>query len=284
MVDMEELELLYFSNDDSVPYNLSNSIDINGNVCKKEYKLMIRPIKVKEWSSFNNCLTVLTKELQDYNSPEIIQMSYLEFLFKVMLPTDQSGLLLDKFCNILKLCLGMPDWKIKMDKKKRISILAPDDSFEITGKQFDDIKRIILYQNVPHYDDTYIDPDLKKMMGEVDRLKSQGINVPTLERRMAIITAHCGIDKQTLMQYTMRSLQLLFEECAGEVEFTTLRPIMLYAGKAKELEHWIYKKKKDRLDGYITSVESYNKSMGGDGIVKQANSDMIKQINNIVNQ
>ena len=119
-------------------------------------------------------------------------MSYLDFLFKVMLPTDQSGLLLDKFCNILKLCLGMPDWKIKMDKKKRISILAPDDSFEITGKQFDDIKRIILYQNVPHYDDTYIDPDLKKMMGEVDRLKSQGINVPTLERRMAIITAHCG--------------------------------------------------------------------------------------------
>ena len=91
MVDMEELELLYFSNDDSVPYNLSNSIDINGNVCKKEYKLMIRPIKVKEWSSFNNCLTVLTKELQDYNSPEIIQMSYLEFLCVILFEIDNES-------------------------------------------------------------------------------------------------------------------------------------------------------------------------------------------------
>ena len=272
-IDIAVLEKGYFYFDKPVPYKLSDTTHID-----------ITPISVYDSEVFLSSCDILQIDKNALNSVEIIQMSYLDFLLKVMLPTDQSGLMLDKFCNILKLCLGMPDWKIKMDKKKRISILAPDDSFEITGKQFDDIKRIILYQNVPHYDDTYVDPDLKKMMGEVDRLKSQGISTPNLERRMAIITAHCGIDKQTLMHYTMRSLQLLFEECAGEVEFTTLRPIMLYAGKAKELEHWIYKKKKDRLDGYITSVESYNKSMGGDGIVKQANSDMIKQINNIVNQ
>ena len=272
-IDIAVLEKGYFYFDKPVPYKLSDTAHVD-----------ITPISVYDSEVFLSSCDILQIDKNALNSFEIIQMSYLDFLLQVMLPTDQSGLMLDKFCNILKLCLGMPDWKIKLNEKKKISILAPDDSFEITGKQFDDIKRIILYQNIPHYDDTYIDPDLKKMMGEVDRLKSQGINVPNLERRMAIITAHCGIDKQTLMQYTMRSLQLLFEECAGEVEFTTLRPIMLYAGKAKELEHWIYKKKKDRLDGYITSVESYNKSMGGDGIVKQANSDMIKQIHNIVNQ
>ena len=272
-IDIEVLEKGYFYFDKPVPYKLSDTTHVD-----------ITPISVYDSEVFLSSCDILQIDKNALNSVEIIQMSYLDFLLKVMLPTDQSGLMLDKFRNILKLCLGMLDWKIKMDDKKKISIVAPDDSFEITGKQFDDIKRIILYQNVPHYDDTYIDPDLKKMMGEVDRLKSQGISTPNLERRMAIITAHCGIDKQTLMQYTMRSLQLLFEECAGEVEFTTLRPMMLYAGKAKELEHWIYKKKKDRLDGYITSVESYNKSMGGDGVVKQANSDMIKQINNIVNQ
>lgn len=272
-IDIEVLEKGYFYFDKPVPYKLSDKTHVD-----------ITPISVYDSEVFLSSCDILQIDKNALNSVEIIQMSYLDFLLKVMLPTDQSGLMLDKFRNILKLCLGMPDWKIKLNEKKKISVLAPDDSFEITGKQFDDIKRIILYQNVPHYDDTYIDPDLKKMMGEVDRLKSQGINTPNLERRMAIITAHCGIDKQTLMQYTMRSLQLLFEECAGEVEFTTLRPMMLYAGKAKELEHWIYKKKKDRLDGYVTSVESYNKSMGGDGVVKQANSDMIKQINNIVNQ
>lgn len=272
-IDIEVLEKGYFYFDKPVPYKLSDTTHVD-----------ITPISVYNSEVFLSSCDILQIDKNALNSVEIIQMSYLDFLLKVMLPTDKSGLLLDKLSNIFRLCLGMKTWKLKVREKQKLSIVAPDDSFEITGKQFDDIKRIILYQNVPHYDDTYIDPDLKKMMGEVDRLKSQGISTPNLERRMAIITAHCGVDKQTLMQYTMRSLQLLFEECAGEVEFTTLRPIMLYAGKAKELEHWIYKKKKDRLDGYVTSVESYNKSMGGDGIVKQANSDMIKQINNIVNQ
>lgn len=272
-IDIDVLEKGYFYFDKPVPYKLSDTTHVD-----------ITPISVYDSEVFLSSCDILQIDKNELNSVEIIQMSYLDFLLKVMLPTDKSGLLLDKLSNIFRLCLGMKTWKLKVKEKQKLSIVAPDDSFEITGKQFDDIKRIILYQNVPHYDDTYIDPDLKKMMGEVDRLKSQGISTPNLERRMAIITAHCGIDKKTLMQYTMRSLQLLFEECAGEVEFTTSRPIMLYAGKAKDFEHWIYKKKKDRLDGYITSVESYNKSMGGDGVVKQANSDMIKQINNIVNQ
>ena len=272
-IDIEVLEKGYFYFDKPIPYKLSDTTHVD-----------ITPVSVYDSEVFLSSCDILQIDKNALNSVEIIQMSYLDFLLKVMLPTDKSGLLLDKLSNIFRLCLGMKTWKLKVKEKQKLSIVAPDDSFEITGKQFDDIKRIILYQNVPHYDDTYIDPDLKKMMGEVDRLKSQGISTPNLERRMAIITAHCGIDKKTLMQYTMRSLQLLFEECAGEVEFTTLRPIMLYAGKAKDFEHWIYKKKKDRLDGYVTSVESYNKSMGGDGVVKQANSDMIKQINNIVNQ
>ena len=272
-IDIEVLEKGYFYFDKPVPYKLSDTTHVD-----------ITPVSVYDSEVFLSSCDILQIDKNALNSVEIIQMSYLDFLLKVMLPTDKSGLLLDKLSNIFRLCLGMKTWKLKVKEKQKLSIVAPDDSFEITGKQFDDIKRIILYQNVPHYDDSYIDPDLKKMMDEVDRLKSQGISAPNLERRMAIITAHCGVNKQTLMQYTMRSLQLLFEECAGEVEFTTLRPIMLYAGKAKELEHWIYKKKKDRLDGYITSVESYNKSMGGDGVVKQANSDMIKQINNVVNQ
>lgn len=272
-IDIAVLEKAYFYFDKPVPYKLSDTTHID-----------ITPISVYDSEVFLSSCDILQIDKNALNSVEIIQMSYLDFLFKVMLPTDQSKIGLDKFCNIMKLCLGMPDWKIKMNEKKKISLVAPDDSFEITGKQFDDIKRVILYQNIAHYDDSYIDPDLKKAMADVDRLKSKGIDVPTLERRMAIITAHCGIGKRVLMQYSMRSLQLLFEECAGEVEFTTLRPIMLYAGKAKELEHWIYKKKKDKFDGYITSVESYNKSMGGDGKVKQADPNTIANINNIVNK
>lgn len=272
-IDIAVLERGYFYFDKPVPYKLSDTTYIN-----------INPISVYDSEVFLSSCDILQIDKNAFNSVDIIQMTYLDFLFKIMFQLENSEIMFDKFQNILKLCLGIENWKIKINEKQKVSIMTMDQHFEITGKQFDDIKRIILYQNIAHYDDSYIDPDLKKAMADVDMLKSKNIDVPNLERKIAIITAHCGISKQELMKYTIRSLRLLFEECVGEVEFTTLRPIMLYAGKAKDIEHWVYKKKKDKFDGYITSVESYNKSMGGDGVIKQASSDMTTQINNFVNQ
>lgn len=254
----------YFYFDKPVPYKLSDTAQIE-----------IMPISVSNSEIFLSSCDVIQIDKNALNSVDIIQMSYLDFLIRVVFPSDESRLMLDKFCSILKLCLNIEAWKIKTNKKRKASIVAADDSFEITGKQFDDIRRIILYQNIPQYDDSYIDPDLKKAMDDVDRLKSQNIEIPNIERRMAIITAHCGISKKEQMDMTYRSHTVLFQEVYGEVEFETTRPIMLYAGKGNEIDHWIYKKKKDKFDGYITSVESYNKSMGGDGKVKQANSNTI---------
>ena len=34
------------------------------------------------------------------------------------------------------------------------------------------------------------------------------------------------------------------------------------SGNGQELEHWIYKKKKNKLNNYITSVNEYAQSMG----------------------
>lgn len=272
-IDIVKLEKGYFFFDKPVPYKLSETTHID-----------ITPISVYDSEVFLSSCDILQIDKNALNSVEIIQMSYLDFLFKVMLPTNQSGLLLDKLCNILKLCLGLDDWKIKVNEKKKLSILSVDEQLEITGKQFDDIKRIILYQNLAHYDDEYIDPEAKQAMQELDRIKNVSINAPNLERRMAIITAHCGLSKSEQLHYSMRSLQLLFEECAGEVEFTTLRPIMLYAGKAKELEHWIYKKKKDKFEDYFTSVEQYSDKFGGDGQIKSSTVPKDNLVGNSYNQ
>ena len=158
------------------------------------------------------------------NSVEIIQMTYLDFLFKMLIPSDEANLLFDKTLNILKLSLGWDRWNIKLDEKKRVQLIN-DEGAVINGKQFEDIRRIILYQNIPSFNDEYIDPDLKKSMAEVDRLKALNIEPPSLERKMAIVTAHCGLSKFEQMKMTIRAHQLLFNECAAEVEFTTTRPI-----------------------------------------------------------
>ena len=196
---------------------------------------------------------------------------------------------ISKFVNILKYCLHVENPYVGFDDNSR-PYLRINDDFSIGPKDFDNIRRIILYQNLIHYDDEYINPEIKKMMDEVDAVKNAGVESPTIERRMAIITAHCGISKQEQMNMTYRSHSLLFEEVYGEVEFETTRPILLYAGKGNEIDHWIFKKKKDKYDGYMTDADSYAQSMGGDrNAIKTASGTeqgdkLSQQYNNFVNK
>lgn len=254
-IDIDILSKAFFCVDEPVPYKL-NDKDI----------IYINPVTVKNYEVFSSSCDILKIDKNAMPSVEIIQMSYLDFLMKVLIPSDETKISLDKFFNIMRLCLGWVNWLPQVDDNGKIIIVNNENKSTINGSQFEDIKRIILYQNILDYDDEYIDPDLKKAIEETNKLRSANIVPPSLERRISIITAHCGIPKKDQLNMTIRAHQSLFEECVAEVEYTTTRPIALYAGKAKDVE-WIYKSKKDKYSNYITTLEDYNKSMGGDGNV-----------------
>ena len=88
-----------------------------------------------------------------------------------------------------------------------------------------------------------------------------------MERRIAIITSHCGISKSEQLSMSFRAHSILFQEVNNEVEYMCTKPIAIYGGKAEEVQ-WIFKKKKDKFSDYITSVEDYSKSMGGNDSIK----------------
>lgn len=252
----------------------------------KDKSLFIYPITVKDSEIFLSSASVLSIDKNASDSVEIIQMSYLAFVYNVLF---QDEINISKFANILKYCLHVEKPYIGFDDNSR-PYLKINDDISIGPKDFDNIRRIIMYQNLVHYDDEYINPEIKKMMDEVDAVKNAGVEPPSIERRMAIITAHCGISKQEQMNMTYRSHSLLFEEVYGEVEFETTRPILLYAGKGNEIDHWIYKKKKDKFDGYVVDANSYAQSMGGDrNAIKTASGTeqgdkLSQQYNNFVNK
>lgn len=252
----------------------------------KDKTLLIYPIAVKDSEIFLSSASVLSIDKNASDSVEIIQMSYLAFIYNILF---QDEINISKFANILKYCLHVEKPYIGFDDNSR-PYLKVNDDISIGTKDFDNIRRIIMYQNLVHYDDEYINPEIKKMMDEVDAVKNAGIEPPSIERRMAIITAHCGISKQEQMNMTYRSHSLLFEEVYGEVEFETTRPILLYAGKGNEIDHWIYKKKKDKFDGYMTDADSYAQSMGSDknAIKSTTNTGygdgLSQQLNNFVNK
>lgn len=247
-IDIDFYKKAYFYFDKPVDYQIKDKL------------IKIYPVAVEDSEVFLSSMNILMVDKNSSPSVEIIQMSYLEFIYKILFQ-DQTNI--DRFVNILKYCLHINSPYIGFNENDKPYLIDKENDILIGPKDFDNIKRLILYQNLIHYDDEYINPELKAAMSEVDELRNKGIDSPTIERRIAIITAHCGLSKQEQLKMTYRSHSLLFEEVYGEVEYITLRPIALFGGNGDKIDNWIYKKKKDKFDGYITDADKYSASMGG---------------------
>lgn len=270
-VNIDVLKEVFFAHDLSVPYDLRDGNVIN-----------INPIFVKDSSLFLHSVEILKIDKNALNKVEYIQMKYLQFLFEVIFPQDK--IFIKQFVNIVNLCLDLQAARIELDEHNKVYIYDEEKKIKIDAKDFDEISRIIMYQNFYRYDDSYVNPDVQRAMREVDELKGKAYEEISLERKEAIITAHTGISKKDLEEMTYRSFSMLFDEVCGEVEFTTTREIALFAGKGDEIEHWIYKKKKNKMDGYFVTTEQYAKSMGrkptdivqGDGSVSSKYASFTK--------
>ena len=258
-IDLQYLKESYFEYDEPVPYK-----------CKGGNTINIIPVSVKQGAIFQSSVDIIAIDKNAINDAKVISMSYLEFIVGLM---AEIPVFVQKFVNILNMCIGMKFPAIKFNDKNKPLVVDEETGTEITHKDFEDIRRIILYQNIPKYDDEYINPDLKKAMEETDKLRNKDIDMPTFERKCAIITAHCGLSKKEQLEMTLRSHIMLFEEVCGEVEFTTVRPVALFGGKGKELEHWIYHKKKGKFDNYITGKDELVKQMGGEGSFTNTSTD-----------
>lgn len=270
-IDLDILARTYFYFDEPVDYKLEN------------YNLKILPITVRQSEIFLSSINLFSIDKNSTPSVEIIQMSYLQFILDVLIPKNKDNL--QKFINLLVLCLNMKKPIVKREKNNKPILIDGNNGYTINSLQFEDIRRIILYQNLVGFDDSYINPDLKKAMEETDELKNKNVDYPNLERKIAIITSHTGLSKKEQLNMTYRSHTMLFEEVYREVEFTTSRPIALLGNNEDKIEPWILKKKKSKMECYITQVDKYAQSMGSNQYaIKNANgqtsSQFLQQFNN----
>lgn len=265
-IDMAYYRDAYFIFDKPVPYKLKCGTTIE-----------IKPVKMIDSMIFLSSCGILDIDKNQSNDIEVIQMSYLKYLYTKLSEVEAFR---QQMVNICILCMDFTIPFIRLDDKGKailvnLEVYDNEDGeknireiFSITAKEFDEIKRIILYQNIINYDDSYIDPELKANMAEMDALKARDAEIPNLERKIGIISSHTGIAKSQQMEMTLREHAQLFEEVVGEVEYMSLKGVAAYSGKSNDIR-WVYKKPKNKYDEYITSVEKYNKSMGGDGKINK---------------
>lgn len=193
MVDIKQLELLYFVNNKPTPY-------------KTKYReIMIYPITVENWGEFSDALTCMTIRKEELGNPDVLQMKYMDFLFSLC---SEDGRFWNKLYTVIKYALKEDYVNVHLlDNKNHLAITDKDgnNKYLINAKEFDDIKKIILFQNIHDYDDRYISPDVRKAMEDYERIKNKNVHYPSLEKKKIFVMSINGISEEKINRMSYRS-------------------------------------------------------------------------------
>lgn len=177
---------------------------------------------------------------------------------------DEKQLKLEEYINSIEYCDCESDNKIKREPaiiysrekgNKYISI----NGIKIDPNEYELLKNIVLYYNIPDYDDEYIDPELKAELEEVARLKNPNNIQPSLEKQMSCIISACGsYTYETLQEISIRKLVLLLRTIDARLHYFAYRQAEAsgFVSFKNELTHWIYGVDKNNKFSDVMSMDA----------------------------
>lgn len=152
----------------------------------------------------------------------------------------------------------------KETKKKELHI---DGNF-LTNKDFDRMRQIVMYQNLPDYkDDSWVDIEVRKDQEETRKLKAKASKVgsASLERKMVCMAVKTGFFLDDIYKLSIRKFLMMFSAMDDLINYETAR-IGLMTGmvSSKEpLEHWIFKNEEDDIYGKAVDAGAFKDMING---------------------
>lgn len=136
---------------------------------------------------------------------------------------------------------------------------------EITDDDFDLLRKVVCYYNMPDYDDDYIDPELKAELELAAKLENPNNVQPTLEKQETCLVASTAYTYETIKQISLRHLVMLLRTVDAKIHYQVYRSAEA-SGMVKfksEITHWIYASdKKSKLDK-VQSFDSLKEKLSG---------------------
>jgi len=291
---IEFLEQFYFSTDDPVPFK--DSLEIYPVLVKDYYKFYsLIPCftfdknKTMEGISMSN-LGYAFKLMEDNETGSFFTtqfISLLELIFHVKnglycdnencednnekkvycyddirkkrdsLKTEEEK---DKYLSKIRICpkCGKPMREVLSIKeqkgKKSLSIFDT----EIKPKEFDELKEIVCYQNMPDYEDDYIDPKLKADLEAKAKLENPNAVSPTLEKQLICISISSPYTLDMLKQITIRKMVLMLRTIDAKAHYFCYKQGEMSGMVTfrSELKHWIFSSDKHDISKDIMTLDS----------------------------
>lgn len=266
---LEYYQRKYFSKDLTIPYKL-----------KCGYELNIYPILAKEWELFEECLDIVLIDKNLINDANIISMSYLEFLKEIrfnikeeLQPNYTFGdNELNKFKQFFSICTKEDYVFIEKIKDKYNVIVGEKDEqgdlilkATVTNKEFQEISKIILFQNIKNYDDRKLDPEVQKIYNDYISLKQQDIHQPTFEEKLDYVLGITGYNIDELMNMTYRRFDGIFDSMVNRDEYIANK--IIEASEKFKCDktsiYFLYQKKKDKYADFIQDPQKLQNKIDG---------------------
>lgn len=267
--DLEYYQRKYFAKDLPIPYKL-----------KCGYELTLYPILVNQWDLFEECLDIVLIDKNSINDANIISMSYLEFLkeirFNIKEEIEKGYFFGDNELNKLKqffhICLKEDYISIEKAQNKYLVIIGGLNEENdlvlkatMTNKEFQEVVKIILFQNIKDYDDRKLDPEVQKIYNDYISLKQRDIHQPTFEEKLNYVLGITGKNVEEINNMTYRRFDGIFDSMVNRDEYIATK--IIEASEKFKCDktsiYFLYQKKKDKYADFIQDPQSLRNKIDG---------------------
>lgn len=227
--------------------------------------ITIKHVLVKDWHKVEPCLNIIKIYKNEINDPNVIMMSYLEYIHSLCVDSSDKNDMTYMFNTLLAYTIGectgnLGQWE-KNSNKTVYAIKDPNTILllYITAKDFDDIKRIILFQNEYKYSEQYINPEIRKAIEKQRKIEMKGYSSPTLEKQKIFVMGKTGFNKDTLDNMTYRMFSQLYKQKVDEDIYFARNIIKSgYSCTISEnIVHPLFEKQKGDLDDILIDADSF---------------------------
>lgn len=173
--------------------------------------LLIYPFTMKQYYLFHQLASILTIEKNKIPDPKIISKSYLDFLIDIIKVGDElSQSTSTMLYSLLSLALHDDNMLLKHGIENKKTYLSIND-VKIFKRDFDDLKELILIQNIPDYKNDYIDPELEEELNKVRQMKNNGEHCCNVEKQLVSIAMGMSMSLEEVKNMTIRKFYIALD-------------------------------------------------------------------------
>ena len=231
-----------------------------------DYKgLLLYPVSIRKINKFLQSSSVLRIQKEYIPDKEIIKMSYLKFLMtNIDKEKEEYGesLTFDLLALCFMICMRIEEISIRLfigeDGKAKLIL----NDVEINENDFDYLRKIILYQNLPNYDDELMNPDLKNDLEQADKIKNGGEETEDFEHLIANLVIGTGMNIDDVKNLPIRKFYIIGQVMDRKLHYSIYKQASVggFVEFKQPITHYL-KKNIDLLENKVTTVETLKNNL-----------------------